>query len=148
MATFKRYLDTRSIKSDGTTPIKLSYSNKNNRLLISLGISVRPSQWDARIGKVVGHPRKNYYNTFLTQRMLDADTEIIKLAEAGQLGSMTMKQLKAHLLSVFDPCKEEKASIDLFVPRFLHFVNLKSNERTKEIYMATFFGLMKNELLP
>ena len=62
MVTTRFYLDCRDCLSDTPAPLKLVITKKGVRALISLNISLLPSQWDFRRQIVIGHPRKQQFN--------------------------------------------------------------------------------------
>ncbi|MBR6646303.1 MAG: hypothetical protein IKL09_02165 [Clostridia bacterium] len=56
MASTKFYLDLRSTKNE--KPMKISITHRGETALLSLGISLLPSQWDKKTEKIVSHPNK------------------------------------------------------------------------------------------
>jgi hypothetical protein len=58
MATLNYYLDRRSIKKDGTSPLKIMVNTKQNNFMLPMGIDLLPSQWNVEKGIVVKHTRK------------------------------------------------------------------------------------------
>ena len=83
MARTKLYLDTRAVKSGNPAPLKVAINKKSETALISLNVLLLPSQWDKRAGKVVNHPNRLFLNNYITRRMLDIDTMVLKLTESG-----------------------------------------------------------------
>lgn len=142
MAKIKLYLDTRNSKRGEESPLKLSIRNKNTSALIGLGISLLPSQWDARTEKVISHPRKSAYNTYISQRRLDAQEVILELMRTGDIDSMSASDIKKHIIRMMSPKEEEKQE-GTFLKSFLKFISEKSNPRTKEVYEYTLSRIHK-----
>ena len=72
MPTLKLYLDTRSVRPDGTSPLKLSINKNSKTALLSLDVFLSPAQWDAKAEKITNHPNKAFLNSFVMQRKLQA----------------------------------------------------------------------------
>lgn len=133
MATTKLYLDTRAAKKGQPSPLKLAVVHKSSTALLKLNVSLLPNQWDKTACKVINHPQKNFLNTYLAQRKLEADTEILRLIASGDAKTMSATEIKNHL-SGKDEKKDESV---LFSTRFLKFAERKKAS-TKEIYMHTY----------
>lgn len=103
MARAKLYLDTRAAKDGKPAPLKVAINNKSKTALISLDIHLLPSQWDAKSCKVVNHPNRLFLNNFLTRRLLDIETMVLRLAENGELGRMSALDIKQHILRQLSP---------------------------------------------
>lgn len=136
MAKINFYLDTRASGLDKPAPLKISIRHRNQSTFIPTGISLLPEQWDDIARKVVNHPRKAAYNNMLAHRILDVESEVLRLSEQGVLSSMKMTDLRAAIMQMLDPHPEVDTS-KLFISRFRLFMERKDNPRTKEIYEAT-----------
>lgn len=137
MARTKLYLDTRAVKSGNPAPLKVAINKKSETALISLNVLLLPSQWDKRAGKVVNHPNRLFLNNYITRRMLDIDTIVLKLTESGDIGSMSALEIKRYVLHQLSPEKEEDIKEKLFAKRFLRFAETKK-ESTRFVYMNTY----------
>ena len=67
-----------SVKADkrfkdkaGCIPLKIAISHQSETAYLPLDISVLPSQWDSRAGRVVGHPHKDSYNMAIEQKVYE-----------------------------------------------------------------------------
>lgn len=136
MAKINFYLDTRASGLYKPAPLKISIRHRNQSTLIPTGISLLPEQWDDIARKVVNHPRKVAYNNMLAHRILDVESEVLRLSEQGVLSFMKMTDLRAAIMQMLDPHPEVDTS-NLFISRFRLFMERKDNPRTKEIYEAT-----------
>lgn len=137
MARTKLYLDTRAVKSGNPAPLKVAINKKSETALISLNVLLLPSQWDKRAGKVVNHPNRLFLNNYITRRMLDIDTMVLKLTESGEIGNMSALDIKRHILHQLSPEKQEDGKEKLFAKRFLKFAESKK-ESTRFVYMNTY----------
>lgn len=142
MAKIKLYLDTRNSKRGEESPLKLAIRNKNTSSFIGLGISLLPSQWDARTEKVISHPRRASYNAYISQRRLDAQDIILELMRNGKIDSMSASDIKKHIEKTLSPNEEEEQKGTL-VDSFLKFISEKGNPRTKEVYEYTLSRIHK-----
>lgn len=136
MATINFYLDTRVTGCDKPAPLKISIRHRNKATYIPTGVSLLPEQWDELARKVVNHPRKAAYNNIIAHRILDVESEVLRLSEQGVLSFMKMAELRAAIMQMLDPQAENDPS-RLFINRFRRFAAGKDNTRTREIYEAT-----------
>lgn len=136
MATINFYLDKRATGCGKPAPLKISIRHRNKATFIPTGIYLLPEQWDDITRKVVNHPRKAAYNNVLAHRILDVESEVLRLAEQGILSSMKASELRTAIISKLDP-QPEIDTTKLFVARFRRFMERKDNPRTREIYEAT-----------
>lgn len=110
MARTKLYLDTRAAKGGKPAPLKVAINNKSKTALLSLNVLLLPSQWDKRAGKVVNHPNRLFLNNYITRRMLDIDTLILKLVESGEIANMSALDIKNHIEFISCRPKSRRAS--------------------------------------
>jgi site-specific recombinase XerD len=136
MATINFYLDTRATGADKPAPLKISIRHRNKATYVPTGVSLLPEQWDELAHKVVNHPRKAAYNNIIAHRILDVESEVLRLSEQGVLSFMKMAELRAAIMQMLDPQAENDPG-RLFINRFRRFAAGKDNTRTREIYEAT-----------
>lgn len=136
MATINFYLDTRATGADKPAPLKISIRHRNKATYVPTGVSLLPEQWDELARKVVNHPRKAAYNNIIAHRILDVESEVLRLSEQGVLSFMKMAELRAAIMQMLDPQAENDPG-RLFINRFRRFAAGKDNTRTREIYEAT-----------
>lgn len=137
MARTKLYLDTRAVKDGKPAPLKIAINKKSKTALISLHVLLLPNQWDKRSGKVINHPNRLFLNNYITRRMLDIDTLVLKLAESGEIANMNALDIKNYILQQLSPAKQENSKERLFAERFLKFAQSKK-ESTQLVYMNTY----------
>lgn len=80
MATIKLLLRTSKTLADGTHPIVIRVTVNRKSKFIFTGKTAKVSQWDAAAGLVTKkHPLYPDLNIYLSQRLLDAQTELLDL---------------------------------------------------------------------
>ena len=136
MATIRIYLDARTARKDGSSPLKLCISHKGKTAFIGLNAYVPRDNWDEAGSKVYGLPNRNRINTYLLQKRLEAENILFRLSSDGTLDGMDVKQLKNALMGKEEdsPEKEEHHS---FVFAFRRFMAQKDKLRTREVYSYT-----------
>lgn len=130
MAQSKLYLDTRSVRKDGTSPLKIAITHKRSTALISLDVHLLPQHWDG--SQVVKHPQRAVLNHHIAARKLRADAVILELSAAGEVKRMTAAQIKERIIG-----KAEQDEVTLFAAHFEHCMGKKSNRNTKSSYRQT-----------
>lgn len=135
MASVKIYFDTRSVKGDGTYPLKLSVTNRGSEL-INLNISIRKDQWDGY--KVIDHPNRKFINSYLLQRQASAESLILKLTVTGELKTISIKELKKRIETEGgEPIEEEPVQIYTVKEHFERFISFKKKKSTQGTYRET-----------
>lgn len=138
MAVIRIHLDKRTVRKDGASPLKLSICHKGRTSLVSLGVFVRPENWNEAAEKVAGLPNRTNLNAFILQKRLDAENAALKLSADGTLDGMSLQQLKRAVLG-----EEEKAkpAPHGFAGAFREFMGLKERPGTRSVYRQTWVKL-------
>ena len=141
MATINYYLDKRSVRKDGTSPLKVSVNTKDGNFLLSIGIYIMSNQWNSVQHIICKHPQRAFLNTHLSNMLIQA--EQLLLNERQKKGkALSKKQTKEILETLFNGKKKEE--IGEVESVFLKFINDKSKkQRTREIYDATLTKIKK-----
>ena len=135
MITTKLYLDTRAVEEeDGLAPLKVAITKKRQAAYISLGIKLKKSQWDSKKQRIINAPNKLRLENFIKNKLMEIENAIMELQTKGQLTKLTSVQIKNKVLSVLDP---EVDKGNLFINRYIDYMNSRQAERTKEIYATT-----------
>ncbi|MEG0107745.1 MAG: site-specific integrase [Lachnospiraceae bacterium] len=141
MASLKLYFDKRAQRKDNKKPLKAGITNKNDYTLINLDVLLLPDQWDASANRVVNHPNKLFLNNYISKRVLDIETVLLKLTQEGVIQSMNIKDIKNCIMDSLNPVpdkeKEETSQKVLFADQLRLFISNKDNTRTKELYQCT-----------
>ena len=134
MATLVYYLDRRSVKKDGTSPLKAMVNVRKETLLFPMGIDLLPIQWNNDKKLIVKHPRKAFLNSYLNEMTVKVEESLMN--EQKKQGSALSKiQVKELMSSLFCNCKEQEGNV---VGLFKKMVNDKTKrKRTQEIYAVT-----------
>lgn len=134
MATLNYYLDRRSIKKDGTSPLKIMVNTKQNNFMLPMGIDLLPSQWSSDKGIVIKHPRKAFLNSYLTDMLVKGE-ELLMMEQRKQGSALSKIQIKDLMSSLFCDCQQQEGNV---VGIFKKMINDKSKrKRTQEIYAVT-----------
>lgn len=134
MATLIYYLDRRSVKKDGTSPLKAIVNVKKETMLFPMGIYLLPTQWNNDKRIIVKHPRKAFLNSYLTEMIVKAE-ETLMTEQKRQGNALSKIQVKELMSSLFCNCKEQDGNV---VGMFKRMINDKSKrKRTQEIYGVT-----------
>lgn len=134
MITTKIYLDTRAVASDALAPLKIAITKKRQAAYISLGIKLRKDQWDAKFQRVLNVPNKQRIELFIKNKIIEVENAILELQTRGELTKLTATQIKNKIVAFLDPDIQKK---DLFINRFIGYMNSRTAERTREIYEVT-----------
>lgn len=138
MAKVSIYLDTRSVSATGESPIKLAISHQSKTALISIGIRVKPNQWDDASKQVRNHPNKSYLNTYLLSRRLEVESALLQIVQEYNIKQMTATEIKEQIEYIINPDKRaELTNANTFVSRFERFMSLKDKEKTIAGYKWT-----------
>ena len=136
--TTKLYLDARSSDGKSEVPIKIAINVFSSSAYIKTGLSVLPSQWDRKAGKVIGHPLKARYNLILSEKKLEADRSLDSLRVEGQLHGLSASQIRARVIERLDPSKAvDEAGKRLFMRRFDIWTESRKAKGTKVSYRVT-----------
>lgn len=134
MVTLKFYLDKRAARPGDPAPLKLAFTKNSDTALLSVGVRLLPSQWDARAQKVVAAPNKDALNAYLRERMATVHGHVLSLTSAGELVRLSATQVKNKVASLLEP---EAGADRLFVARLEAYAARQSSSRTREIYEVT-----------
>ena len=110
MAKLSFYLDRRSVKKDGTSPLKVLVNIRKTNYMISVGIDLLPTQWDIEKRMVVKHPRIIFLNSYLTEMLVKGE-ETLMTEQKKQGTALSIIQVKSLMSSLFCSCKEQEGEI-------------------------------------
>lgn len=134
MITTKLYLDTRAIKDDDPAPLKVAITKKRQAAYISLGIKLTKKQWDSKKQRIIDAPNKLRLENYIKNKMMEIENAIMDLQTKGELTKQTATQIKNKVIAYLDPEVNKK---DLFINRYIEYMNSRSAQRTREIYETT-----------
>ena len=121
MATIRIHLDTRASKENA--PLTLAISHKTKTALLPLGVKLPASQWDKKTQKVIGHPRKQWLNMFLQDKLLDAQKTLLSMKN---LGSMTAIDIRDRI--------NNTGESGAFYKRYVNYMERCRTKGCREIY--------------
>ena len=135
MASVRFYLDKRSLKKDGTYPLKLTVTHKKP-FHISLDISIPEENWINN--KIEGNIKnKKFLNSYISSRLACVENYLLTLKLQGTLDNLSSLDLKQRIENLNNPNKidnEKEESKDnlLFKPYFLNYGNKLKSKRMYE----------------
>lgn len=136
MATTKLYLAVKSIKQDGTAPIKIAINQKSKTAFISTGIYIEPEYWSPKLSQVIGIKTKHQINRMLELKKSEIDAIVFSIPKIQQLNA---KEIKDKIVMELEGEEDSNA---LIAPRFETYpINL--SKRTQDLYIATLNKLTK-----
>lgn len=134
MATINYYLDCRSRRTDGTSPLKVVVNTSNGNFMISVGIFLVPSQWNADMRLISKHPQRVFLNSHLSDLLLKSEQVLIN--EKKKVGHALSKvEMKNVLLPLFKDGYERESPLIKVFNQFINDTSLK--KRTHELYKTT-----------
>ena len=113
--------------------------------MISLGIKVRPEQWDG--SQVINHPQAGLLNSIIKIKVGNIESSILNMTALGKFSGKTAKEIVDLLVEELDPEKVEvrkaierrkELAINGLSARFRHYICLKNKPGTKQLYTDTF----------
>lgn len=145
MASVKLFLDKRSMKKDGTYPLKLTVHHRKS-FHISLNVSVLEQNWIN--DKIVGVKNERFLNSYIQSRFATIHSTLLKLKVDGSLGRLSHLDLKRILMVEMDggvSNKEDSSNNKLlFVSHAKQFISTRDAEGTKETYNYTLDTIKKH----
>ena len=130
MANVSFYLDKRSIREDGTAPLKLTIRFNNKSVMVATNIRLTPQQWHSSLSRVVNHPRKKQINSYLDTMRLNAEQAIMDMVSRGE--ALSPNAVRSRVIA------RKTGNDDTFVGVFKRIATDSRNKtRTHEIYLAT-----------
>lgn len=128
------YLDCRAVKEGSPAPLKVRMTFKKRTLLVSLGLKILPVQWDAVTSHIVNHPKKKQLNDYITIRLAQINTELMRLEIEGKLKTFSPTELRILLEGKEDVSDRNKGN---FVKKYLAFAATRNAEGTRTAYRTT-----------
>lgn len=135
MATTKFYLDRRTVRADGTCPLKIVITQYGKTALYPCGLYFCPEQWDNNAGMVLEHPQKRYLNNYITRMRADVEKFILQLMDSGAIAGMTAQDIKKLYVASLSPDTGDDGRMS-FEKRFLAFIE-KKHGSTRDLYEHT-----------
>ncbi len=137
MVTTRFYLDCRDCAPGSPAPLKIVLTLKGVRALIATNISLLPTQWDSRRQIVIGHARKQQFNSLLAEQKIAIDSILFRLSSAGELRGLRACDIRRLVLAELHPeAAESESKRVTFLARFNSFITRRSSG-TQRIYLTT-----------
>lgn len=139
MAKLKLYLDARRLKSDGTALLKISVSHLRQVRYVSLGLSLKPDEWDAERSRVTAsHPSHLRLNNVIARLKLRAEDAFLSALSSGSCH--TLQEMQEAVSRALQPdaveVPAEKPDTSMLLPVFEKFAATKKKS-TRLTYERT-----------
>lgn len=109
MITFHYYLDTRAVNPGQAAPLKMGIGKRQRTAYLPTGISLLPSEWDAKGQRVIVNPRRKVLNSDLARMKAQAEDYLRPMLYNGELADLTVTQIrdlvKGHFYGHFTALK-------------------------------------------
>lgn len=135
MATINYYLDSRSVRKDGTSSLKVAVFLSKSRFMVPTGIYMAPKQWNSNLRMVTkNHPRYVLLNSYLSDMMIRMETALLE--EQKKLNhALNADQMKRVILPIFVSDYKNESDIEKVFNSIINSERLK--KRTRELYAVT-----------
>lgn len=136
MAKLKIFLDARHVSvKTSEAALKVAVSHLSKTAYIPLEISLKPSQWDAKGGKVTQHPKRKSLNDAISAKLLEYKVVLSEVAEKYDLDTLSANELR-DLLVDWKNSDKIRIDDDCVMSVFGRFIEHKTG-RTKNLYECT-----------
>lgn len=95
--TLTLYLDRRATRDNDPAPLKICVNKRSRSAYLKTGISLRPSEWDAKSQRVINHPHRRQLNDQLQHFRLEAQEWMLPRIYSGEFADMNATQIKDAL---------------------------------------------------
>lgn len=129
MASTSVFLDTRSKKKDGSSPLKIVIRHHNSSVNILTGIYLHPDYW--KNGTVVGHHDRIDLNLRIAKSLGHVADVIKELTVQNRIESMSSTDIKNHILGKIETRRRD--TLGSYFPISI----ARRQGRTRELYEIT-----------
>ena len=138
------YLDMRNCSARGAGSLKLAVSHKRKTSYESLGIFLKPEEWDRDKQQVVGRPDKKFQNVLLKKRMAECVLALQRVMLRSDMDSLTSKQVLEMVVRGTDTV-DDLRSKDYFMPVYNEYCALLAKPSTRASYRSTLANITEFE---
>lgn len=145
MAQAKLMCDTRTVKHNGTSPIKVAVAHRGQYIYFSTGVDALPFQFAD--GRIDGDPNAKQFNAILRKRLGEVEDALLNIERTHRVSSLSHKLLRELILREIEPERFQKKP-SLISEGFEHQrANVKYSTalsyRLAESYLKRFVGERK-----
>jgi integrase len=144
MANLYIFFDKRSPRKDGTGTLKLALTHRHKTVYESLGIRVKPDEWDAGKCQVVTRPDKKFQNVILRKRLADATMALQRIMLRRDFATFSARDIMTMLIRGTDT-NDAQDNADYVLPVYRDYISLLKKATTKGIYRTSLNNLIKYE---
>lgn len=139
------FFDGRSARKDGTGTLKLALTHKSKTVYQSLGIRVKPDEWDSAKGQVVGRADKKFLNVEIRKRYTDALVCLERLKYREDFERMTSPEILHLLMRSTNIVENPFSDGDYVVPVYNEYITLARTANTASTYRTSLNSLKEFE---
>lgn len=135
MICIRFYLDTRAAAPGSPAPLKLMVNKRGQTSLMSTGISLLPSEWDAAHQTVVLSPRRKVLNDALSRMMLRARDLVAEKVASGEFAAFSATQVRDAIKVLF--AGEDARNWPLLCDLWKAYEQTLAKRNTRVLYDST-----------
>lgn len=134
MANIKIKLDTRTKKTDGTSPIRIMIYHNQKNTSIATNIFVSEKYWIGEPQKVVASscPNAKYINDSIKLAFYDIERKIMEITAEYDISDWSITELKNNIIS-----EKPKKTATLFSDYMKNYAESRRTEKSKELVLYT-----------
>jgi len=144
MTNLYLFFDSRSARKDGTGTLKLALTHKSKTVYQSLGIRVKPDEWDTSRSQVVGRADKKFLNVEIRKRYSDALVCLQRLECRTDFDRMASPEILSMLMRNTNVI-EDTGDGDFVIPVFNEYITLCRTTNTASSYRCTLNSIKEFE---
>lgn len=144
MANLYVFFDKRSPRKDGTGTLKLAITHKHKTVYESLGIRVKPDEWDGPHCQVVNRLDKKFHNVVITKRMLEAQEALTRIEQRRDFPKLTARDLLDMIMRGTDTADTPEDG-DYVLPVYNEYITLCRKPNTSMSYKYSLRNLKEFE---
>lgn len=137
MANLYYYLDSRRPHMDGTGTLKLGLNHNRKTAFHSLGIYLKPDEWNPDRQQVVARPDKKFQNVIIKKTMSEATLTLQRITLRHNLDDIPVKQILDMVVRGTDAVDIDGDDADYILPIYNEYITLCKKANTAATYRAS-----------
>lgn len=134
----------RSARKDGTGTLKLALTHKHKTVYQSLGIKVKPEEWDRDRMQVVLRPDRKLCNVMVRKRLGDAEEALWRLSSRSDYNRLSAREILDILMRSTDTADRAEDG-DYLMPVYNEYITLCRKSTTAALYRSSLNNLLEYE---
>ena len=142
MITLKLTLDTRTVKQDGTSPLKFLLCSMRKAAYLSIGLYVPANKWNSTTCALID--TNDPLDKKIAQLKLRAQLALLDITNSGDLPGLSILDIRDRLHdALFGVTPKDPPKTPTFREWFLKFEKSRSAEGTRYLYSRTLVAIEK-----